>query len=64
MKRLDWSTLDAAARIDMAHRRHNLFAALLHIVFRTDGYCLDLLLRTDDMFQSRAKLSREMAVGH
>ena len=55
---------DAIAGIDALHRFDDVLAALLDIVVGTDGDRFDLLLRTDDMLQRRAKFHGEPAVGN
>ena len=42
----------------------NVVPAQLHIVFRTDGDRLDLLLRPDHVFQRGTKLRGEVTVRH
>ena len=54
---------NADAAIDLLHRRDDVLAALLHIVFGADGDGGDLLLRADDMFERGAELGGQMAMG-
>jgi hypothetical protein len=54
----------ARATADFGDGGNDILAPLFAIVTRTDSDRLDLLLRTNHMFQCGAKFRREAAMGH